>query len=145
MATQLQRIKGQETTVIMTVDGVQQSSLSFVRSLTITPRFEIKEEGYLGQYQNAFDEIFNGCNFNLELNYGDDGVVDFMLKVKERAQRRTPGTVINMLTTLRFPGAAPVTVTLSDCFFGDFPLGFGSRSDYGTFTITGSCSDIVKQ
>lgn len=144
MASMLQRIKGQETTVVFTVDGVPQDSLSIVKSLTITPRFEKKEEGYLGEFQNRFDEIFNGVDFSLELNFGDPGVLDFMLKVKERAQRRTPGVVINMITQLRFPSGAVSTVTLTDCFFGDMPIGFGSRSDYGTFSIDGSCADIVK-
>lgn len=144
MATQLQRIKGQETTVVFTVDGVPQDSLSAVRSLTITPRFDKKEEGYLGEFQNRFDEIFNGVDFTLELNFGDPGVIDFMLKVKDRAQRRTPGVKIDMVSTLRFPNGNVTTVTLSDCFFGNMPIGFGSRSDYGTFSIDGSCADIVK-
>lgn len=143
MATQLQRIKGQETTVEIVTNGVPQASLNIVRSLTITPRFEKKEEGYLGEYQQRFDEMFLGVDFALELNFGDDGVLKFMQEVKNRAQRRTPGTVINMNTTLRFPSGQVKAVTLTDCYFGDMPIGFGSRSDYGTFSIDGSCSDIT--
>lgn len=139
-----QRIKGQETQVVIVVDGVPQTSLSFVRSLTITPRFDKLEEGYLGEFSQKFDEIFQGVDFSMELNFNDPGVIDFMLKVKDRAQRRTPGTVINMNTTLSFPNGTRTTVTLSDCFFANMPIGFGSRSDYGTFSIDGSCADIVK-
>ena len=140
----LQRIKGQETTVVFTVGGVPQDSLNFVRSLTITPRFDKLEEGYLGQYNQLFDEIFQGVNFSMELNFGDAGVLDFVMQIKDRAQRRTPGEKVDVYTTLRFPNGTVTSVTLSDCFFADMPIGFGSRSDYGTFTLEGSCSDVVK-
>lgn len=144
MAQQLQRIKGQETTLAITVAGVPNNSLSAVRSLTITPRFDKLEEGYLGEYQPRFDEIFQGVNFSIELNFGDAGVLDFMEQIKARAQRRVAGVQVDIYTTLRFPNGTVTTVTLSDCYFADMPIGFGSRSDYGTFTLEGSCGDILK-
>ena len=139
---QLQRIKGQEVEVNLLVNGVPQSSLTTVRSLTITPKFELKEENYLGETSTRYDEMFNGVSFSMELNFADAGVFDFLAAVKDRAERRTPGTVINMKATLNFPSGRSSRVVLKDCFFGDMPIGFGSRGDYGTFSLDGGCGDI---
>lgn len=143
MAVQ-QRIKGQEVTASITVDGVPQTWVSLARSIELTPRFDKLEEGYLGEFQMRFDEVFQGVDFTMEVNFADAGVVDFMLKVKDRAQRRTPGVTVNIAATLRFPSGETTTVTLKDCYFGNMPIAFGSRTDYGTFSIEGSAADIVK-
>ncbi len=139
---QLQRIKGQEVEVNLLVDGVPQESMNAVRDFTVTPRFELKEEQYLGETSMRFDELFNGVSFNMSLNFADDGVLNFMTAIKDRAQRRTPGVVVNMKATLNFPGGTRKRVVLRDCFFGDMPIAFGSRSDYGTFSIDGRSQDI---
>jgi hypothetical protein len=139
---QLQRIKGQEVEVLLLVDGEPQNSLSNVRSLTVTPRFELKEEQYLGETSMRFDEIFNGVSFSFSVHFGDAGVLDFMTVVKDRAERRLPGTIINMKATLNFPNGTRRKVILRDCFFGDMPIAFGSRSDYGEFSIDGRAQDI---
>ena len=141
---QLQRIKGQEVEVNLLVDGVPQDSLNAVRSFTVTPRFELKEEQYLGERSMRFDEMFTGVSFNMELNFADAGVFRFMTAVKERAQRRTPGTVINLKATLNYPSGngRRTRIVLKDCFFGDMATAFGSRGDYGTFSIDGRAQDI---
>lgn len=140
----MQRIKGQEVTAVLRVNGVPQESMTIARSVTITPRFDKLEEGYLGEYQMRFDEVFQGVDFALALNFADDGVIEFMLKIKDRAQRRTPGTQVDLVTSLRFPGGGTTTVTLTDCFFANMPIAFGSRTDYGEFSLDGSAADIVR-
>lgn len=140
----MQRIKGQEVQAVLKVNGVPQESMNIARSVTITPRFDKLEEGYLGEFQMRFDEVFQGVDFAMELNFADKGVIDFMLKIKDRAQRRLPGTQVDLVTTLRFPGGSPTTVTLRDCYFANMPIAFGSRTDYGTFSLDGSAADIVK-
>lgn len=140
----MQRIKGQEVTAVIQVNGVPQESLTIAKSVTITPRFDKLEEGYLGEFQMRFDEVFQGVDFSMALNFADVGVIDFMEKIKDRAQRRVPGTQVNLVTTLRFPGGGTTTVTLSDCYFANMPIAFGSRTDYGEFSLDGSAADIVK-
>ena len=137
-----QRIKGQEVEVLIVVNGVPQVTIADVRSFNVTPRFEIKEEQYLGETSMRFDEIFNGVTFDMELHFENQDVFTFVQTIKDRASRRTPGTVINVKATLNFPNGQRPRIILKDCFFGDTPVGFGSRSDYGTFKIDGRCTDI---
>lgn len=135
-----QRIKGQEVHIEVLVDGVPQATFSDVRSFTVTPKLEKKEEEYIGETAKRYDEIFNGTDFDMELNFHDRGVLDFVNIVVDRAVRRVPGTVINIKARLDFAGGGSPKVIMQDCFFSEMPVGFSSRSDYGTFKITGSCS-----
>ena len=61
-----QRIKGQETEISMVVDGVVMSATTTIRTLEIAAKTEIKEEGYLGETTNRYDEIFNGVRGHID-------------------------------------------------------------------------------
>ncbi len=139
-----QRLKGQEIFVAVLVNGAQQISLTDVKNFSITPNFDKVEEGYLGETTNRFDEIFKGCGVELEVHTEDEGVFAFLEAVKDRAQRRTPGTVINIIATLQYPNGQRPRIVLKDVFFADLPFNVGSRSDYASFKISGSCSDFKR-
>lgn len=136
-----QRIKGQEVAIEVLVDGVPKATFSDIRSFTVTPKLEKKEEEYLGETSKRYDEVFSGVDFELECNFHDQGVLEFVDTVVERAQRRVAGTVINIKATLNFPNGNTPKVVMRNCFFNEMPVGFGSRSDYGTFRISGSCQE----
>jgi hypothetical protein len=55
--------------------------------------------------------------------------------ILDKAQRRTPGTRINIKTTLNFPSGEVARFVLRDVEFGEIPLNFGSRSDYGSIKL----------
>ncbi len=139
-----QRIKGQEVELLFVVNGQVQASLTDIRSFNVNPRFELKEEDYLGETSTRFDEVFKGVAFDMELHFEDAGVFQFIEKIKARAQRREPGTVINVKATLNYPNGDRPRIILKDCFFGDLPIGFGSRTDYGTLKIDGRCTDFQR-
>lgn len=138
-----QRIKGQEVQITIVVNGTVQTMLNDIRSFSVTPRFELKEEQYLGETSMRFDEVFNGVSFDVELHFENGGVLEFTQVIKDRAERRTPGTTINLKATLNFPNGDRKRVLLKDCFFGDTPIGFDGRSDYGTYKLEGRCTDIT--
>lgn len=139
-----QRIKGQEVAIEVLQNGVQLQTFSDIRNFSVTPRFEKKEEGYLGETSNRYDEVFNGVDFDMELNFHDEGVLNLVTDIVERAARRVPGTVINIKATLKFATGANPKVVLQDCYFNDMPVNFGSRTDYGTFKLSGSCQNWKK-
>jgi hypothetical protein len=139
-----QRIKGQESEISMIVDGVVMSATTTIRSLEIAAKTEIKEEGYLGETTNRYDEIFNGVRGNIEGHMETQQVFDIMMSIIDRARRRTPGVKINIKTTLNFPNGDRPRVLLQDCFFGEQPLGFGGRSEYLTFRFEFACSDLKR-
>lgn len=136
------RIKGQEISLLIVTNGQVEAELNDIRSLTITPRFDLLEENYLGETSTRYDEIFKGCSFDMELHYETQAVLTFIETIKARAQRRTPGTVVNIKTTLNFANGQRPKIILKDCFFADLPLGFAGRSDYGTLKISGGCVDF---
>lgn len=136
-----QRIKGQETEVLLVVDGVVQDTVTDVRSFEVASKMEIKEEGYLGEKTNRYDDVFNGIRGRIEFHFENSDVFDLIKSVVDRAKRRTPGTQINIKTTLNFPNGDRPRVLVSDCYFGEMPISFGGRADYGTFGLDFAASD----
>lgn len=137
-----QRIKGQEVEVLLVVDGTVQDTVTDVRSFEIAAKLEQKEEAYLGEKTNRYDEIFNGVRGRMELHFENKDVFGLMTSIIDRAKRRTPGTQINIKATLNFPSGDRTRVLIADAFFGEIPVGFGSRSDYGTVSLDFQASDL---
>ncbi len=130
-----QRIKGQEVSINVIVDNVIQASIVDIRDFEVTPKLEILEEKYLGMTTNLYDEIFNGVSGHLEIHFETQDVFNLIQSVIDRAQRRTPGVVVNIKATLQFPNGDRPRVSINNAFFGSFPIKFGSRTDYGTIGI----------
>jgi hypothetical protein len=138
-----QRIKGQEVEMLLVVNGVAQTTTTDVRSLEIAPKLEMLEEGYLGETTDRYDEIYKGIRGTVELHFENADVFAFFQSVVDRARRRTPGTTINFKAALNFPNGNRPVVMISDCYFGEFPINFGSRQDYGSIKMEFQASDYA--
>lgn len=130
-----QRIKGQEVSVLLIVDNVQQDTITDIKSFEVTFMTEILTEGYLGETTNRKDEIFNGVSGKMELNFENQDIFALFTSIIDRARRRTPGTQINVKAALNFPNGQRPKIYLNDVSFGALPMSFGSRSDYGTVSL----------
>ena len=137
-----QRLKGQEVEVLLVVDGKVQETTTDVRSFEVAAKTELKEEGYLGEKTNRYDDIFNGVRGSIEFHYENKDVFNVMKAIIDRSKRRTPGSQVNIKATLNFPGGDRPKILISDAFFGEIPFSFGSRSDYGTMRLEFSASDV---
>ncbi len=137
-----QRIKGQEVEVLLIVDGVVQDTITDVRSFEVAAKLEVKEEGYLGEKTNRYDEIFNGMRGRLELHFENRDVFDLLTSIIDRAKRRTPGTQINIKATLNFPNGDRPRVLVANAFFGEVPFNFATRGDYGTVGLDFQAEDV---
>lgn len=138
-----QRIRGDQTQIVVTIDGTPITTLADVKDFDITAKFELLEEGYLGESTDRYDEIFKGASFRMMIHYEtEDPLTVFLAAVQGRAQQRTPGTLINIRSTLNFPGGDRPRVSLQDCHFGPMPFNFPARDQYGNMTIEGAASDI---
>jgi hypothetical protein len=137
-----QRIKGQEVEVLFIIDGEVQDSLVDVRSFEVAAKLEMKEEGYLGEKTNRYDEIFSGMRGRMELHFESEDVFGVFQSIIDRAKRRTPGTQINIKATLNFPNGERPRVLIPDAFFGEIPINFGSRADYGAISLDFQASDF---
>jgi hypothetical protein len=136
-----QRVKGQEVEVSLIVDGEIADTTTDVRSFEFAYKLETKEEAYLGEKTNRYDEIFNGMRGRIEFHFENQDVFDIIQSIVDRAKRRTPGTEINIKATLNFPNGDKPRVLIKDVFFGEIPISFGSRTDYGTVGIDFQASD----
>lgn len=137
-----QRIRGQEVEIYFTGGNANLPTLRDVRSFDITPKFRKLEEEYLGQTSKAYDELFDGVDFNMEVHIEDTGVLDFLSLIRQRAVDRTSKIKIYINATLQFASGTKKRISLEDCFFENLPLTVGGRSEYVTFKLSGSCTDF---
>lgn len=137
-----QRIKGQEVEVLVVLNGQTQDALFDVRSLELVLQQEITSEGYLGETTNRKDSIFNGVRGRLEAHFENNQFVTLFTAVVNKSRRREAGTRINIKTTLNFPNGQRVRVMIPDVEFGDLPINFGSRSDFGTIGLDFEAAEL---
>jgi len=136
-----QRIKGQEVSILVLKDGEIQQ-FTDIQSFDFTQEMETTEEGYLGEKANRYDDMYKGYSFNIEMHNSSPELFSFLEVLKDRAQRRTPGVVINIKATLNYPSGERARVILNDAFFDSSGINFGGRDQYGSTTIPGKGSEF---
>lgn len=125
-----QRIKGQEVSILVVTNGTLEDTITDIQSFEFEPEFEIISKGYLGEKTNRKDEIFNGCKGSMEIHLHTKDWFALLKKIKDRAQRIAPDTVINITATLNFPDGDTPSVTIPDVKFGANPHSVPSRPEY---------------
>ncbi len=130
-----QRIKGQEISLLLVEDDVPLMEINDVRSFEMAAQLEIIKEGYLGEKTDRRDSIYRGFRGKMDVHFEGRQIIDFSRRIIDKAKRRVPGARINCKVTLAFPSGSRVRVLLKDLEFGEIPMGFGSRSDYGTISL----------
>lgn len=136
-----QRIKGQEVEILVVEGGSPVSTVQNITNFEMTNILELLTEGYLNETTDRRDEIYRGFRGSFALHFSNRDVIDLIRRIVNRARRRTAGLIVNIKATLQFPNGQRVRVVLKDCFFGEVPMSFGSRSDYGTISMTFEGSD----
>jgi hypothetical protein len=136
-----QRIKGQEVELLFVEDNVPLTSISDIRSFDMAAELEILKEGYLGETTDRRDSVYRGYHGKMDVHFENRDILDFMRRLIDKARRRTPGVRVNCKVTLAFPGGDRVRILLKDMSFGEIPLSFGSRADYGMISLDFSGED----
>jgi len=136
------RIRGQEITVTISVDGQQlEGSMFNVESFTLTPRQEVIAQGFLGRTADEHDFRHDGYDFSFTVQEQDPAVQNFLTDIVSRndTQERHPTITIAVRRTWRNPSIAPTTEILSDVFMKLDESSFADRKEYVTSTFSGSC------
>lgn len=128
------RIKGQDAEITVVSNGIT-SVFTDIQSFEMMSVTETKQEGYLGEKSDRYDEIYKGYTGSFKMHNSNGELFKFAAIVKDRAQRRTPGIKINVKATLNYPNGERSRVNLQDAFFDDMGINFGSRDGYGESTI----------
>lgn len=139
-----QRIRGEQVEVLIISARTPESGVTDVRSLEFTFKMEIKEEGYLGETTMRHDEIFNGISGKIDIHFEDEGVFTMIQKILDKAQRRNIEAAqvkFNVKATLNFPNGDTPRVIFPDVHWGEIPVNFGSRADYGMISLPFACDN----
>lgn len=136
-----QRVKGQDTTIIIVVNGVPEAELTDIQSFHVAMNLDLLDQGYLGETTNRYDEVFKGAHFDFEMHHHSADYAIFNQKLIDRARRISPNTVINVSTTLVFPNGEVVSTLFPDCSFGTPDQTTSGRTEYVKTKYEGACSE----
>ena len=131
-----QRIKGQEVSLLLVEDNVPLVEITTIRSLEVAALLEILTEGYLGETTDRRDSVYRGYRGSIDIHFESREPLDFMRRLVDKARRRTAGARVNCKATFNIPGSDRVRVLLKDLAFGEIPIGFGGRAEYGTIGLS---------
>ena len=135
------RIKGQEASLVMLVDGAPQEELVDCRSWDLSWKTELLQEGYMGETTDRYDTVYHGVSGNAEFHIENASCFNLIQMIVDKARRREPGTRFNLKLVWNIPSGTKVRVIVPDIEFGELPTAFGSRTDYGTFKFEFGASE----
>jgi hypothetical protein len=137
------RVRGQEVEVRVITDGELETALTAIQSFEGELQFEQKDEGFLSEKTNRKDFIPTGARFSFSMQPESQDYFVFQQKVLELARRDVPSRVFNVIAIINFPNGDTALYQFNDVSFGNLPFTVGSRTDYATVRIEGSCSDVA--
>lgn len=135
-----QRIRGQEITARLQVDGqLQDGSLFKLTEFTETPRTDLVEEEFLGELESDLDIQHHGFDFSFTVQIQDELVLNFLQTIVDREQQALPHPDITMtiITTFRDAVTPSQVEVFHDVFLKVNEFGFSGRKDYVTASFEG--------
>lgn len=137
-----ERILGQDVEVSLLVDGQAQAAYRDIRHFEVEAQIDILREGYLGEKTDRRDEVFRGIKGRMEFHFESSAFATTIQKILDRVRRRTPGTLINIKATLNFSDASRAIIVIPDASFGNIPITFNGRAEYGTLSLDFEAPDF---
>lgn len=138
-----QRIRGQESQILIVRDSVLETSLTDIRNFSFEHMLEIQSQGYLGEKSERKDEIYKGVRGSLELHLHNQEFIAFEQAIIDRAQRNTPDLLFNITSVLSFPNGQTPTAVFPDVKFGAIPHEFPDRAEYVSLKLEFECEIAV--
>lgn len=134
------RIKGQEVSIRIIQDGAEVTTIDSIGAFNTETSFELKEDGFLGEPTNRFDEVLNGFGGDFEQQFTSSGWIRFAQAVEDRATRRNPAIVFNIVRTDLFPDGSSIVYTYQDVKWGPISDSIGARGDFVKGRASFKCS-----
>lgn len=136
-----QRIRGQETFFLLTIDGNLVDRIDSITEFEYTSEFDTQEDNFLGETQPRFDSIGKGISFRFSGQIANDSIWDLQQAITDKAERRAGGaSQIDIGTTYVSPNGDIVNIALRDVSFGSMPITTGAREEFVTWTGEGKAS-----
>jgi hypothetical protein len=113
------RIRGQEVTLRVAIDGVvKEGSMFKVTDFTTTPRTDLQEADYIGESETDLDIQHHGFDFSFSVDMQDGVTIDLLDDIANRnANAETPQYVtVTVMYTMREANTSGRIVVYHDCF-----------------------------
>lgn len=136
------RIRGQEATIRMTVDGqVQRGSFFKVTDFEVTPRTELSEIPYLGEQEDDLDIQHSGYDFSFSVDNEDEGPLEFLTTITDREAQHLahPSITLLVIYAYRKKGARDKVEIYHDVLLKVATQGFGGRKEAVKTSFEGKC------
>lgn len=142
------RLKGQEVVIRFTRQGRLESQVTAVKDFTINVDLATIQEGYLGEPEDRFDDIVNGCSGSISIVHEGPEVLRLIQFIIDRAQRKIVGddAKINVTARFNFPDGRRPRVMIRDLKFDAIPIGASGRAEYvgSTFSFKAPVPRILE-
>lgn len=97
------RIRGQEITMRVSVDGATQGGSMFkVSELTVTPRTDLQEGDYLGESETDVDVMHHGYDLSWSVDMQDPVVIDLIDDIQARNEAGAKPQDVTLTVIYRF-------------------------------------------
>lgn len=139
------RLRGSEVEVRITKAGVLMDTITKVANFEFESKTELTEDSFLGSTTNEFDEVYNGCSFNFEVQLDTPDWLDFQKSIENKARRITPDVQFTITAVLFWPSGQTRAMVIPDAHFGAVPISIGGKNEYVTSKCDGGASEYFFQ
>lgn len=140
-----QRLRGQEATLRIAVDGQTQAGTMFkVKDFNVTPRQDIQETDYTGEDETDLDFQHHGFDLSWSVDMLDDTTIKLLSKLidRELAHQKHPeitATVIYAFREGAAVGGGKVVVYHTNFILKQGEEGFSGRKEYVHVKFEAKC------
>lgn len=124
------RLKGQEVTVKITRAGSVVTEINSIGSFNDNVMLEIKQDGFLGEAVDRFDEVLGGYGGDFEIQHNTARWHELVLAIESRARREQPDLVFNVIRTDFYANGETAVITFIDVKWGAVPRNLSGRAEY---------------
>ena len=141
------RVRGAEVQVRLTRNGALEKTLTAVKNFQFEAMFEVKQEGYLGETNDRFDDIYKGCQGTLTFHPESQDAWTLIGFIKDRASRRAPQADhhVNISFIANLPDGTRPRIMIGDLKFENIPMNAPARDAYVEMTLSFKADDFVIQ
>lgn len=134
------RLKGQEVEIRITRAGSVENAIAAIGTFNDQVMLETKQDGFLGELTDRFDDVMRGYGFDLEFQVSEASWIDFQTAMIDRSQRMTPDVLFNVIRTDFYSNGDTLIIAYMDVKFGAQPTTIASRGDFVKVKLEGKCS-----
>lgn len=134
------RLQGQDVSIRFVKSGTVIGEVTAIGSMNSTVDIEIKQDAFLGEATDRFDNVVHGYSGDAEFQLEGAAWVAMQESVIARADRSEPDLVFNVIETEIHPNGDTVITTFMDVAFGAQAKSVASRGDFVKIKLDWKCS-----